>query len=239
MRRTVRAPALCVSAALALGLHACTLCLWRSAPATPALIEIEGGSLEVALVESAPEPEETAPEPLHPEPPEPEPPHPEPPPEPPPIPPPKPPEITVPEPVKPAPAAKPSSPPKPAPKPARPAPHSRPNTAPNTTSKASAPGSGGTGAGKPAGKPAFLVRPSAAYPAESRAAGEQGVVLVRITVNAQGRPTAVSVARGSGFPRLDRAAVEGAWRCRVSHAGPGAQFDAPVRFYLKAAQQPD
>ena len=73
----------------------------------------------------------------------------------------------------------------------------------------------------------------AAYPPESRAAGEQGVVILRITVNAQGRPISVQVAQSSGFSRLDRAAVEGGWRCRVSNAMAGAQFEAPVRFNLQ------
>jgi DNA repair protein RecN (Recombination protein N) len=31
----------------------------------------------------------------------------------------------------------------------------------------------------------------------------------------------------------DRAAVEGGWRCRVSNAFEGAQFEAPLRFSLK------
>jgi protein TonB len=78
-----------------------------------------------------------------------------------------------------------------------------------------------------------LVRPQVNYPSGSRTAGEQGLVLLRITVNANGRPTAVSVATSSGFARLDRAALEGGWRCRVSNAFEGAQFEAPLRFSLK------
>ena len=107
-------------------------------------------------------------------------------------------------------------------------------------------GAGGTGASGPSsgsaaggggantlGKPVYLLRPVVQYPAESRAAGEQGVVVLRITVNAGGRPVAVSVGVSSGFSRLDRAAVEGGWRCRVSNAFEGAQFEAPLRFNLK------
>ena len=98
----------------------------------------------------------------------------------------------------------------------------------------SAPGAPtGTGAPNTLGKPVYLLRPVLSYPAESRAAGEQGVVVLRITVNAGGRPVAVRVGVSSGFSRLDRAAVEGGWRCRVSNAFEGAQFEAPLRFSLK------
>ena len=98
----------------------------------------------------------------------------------------------------------------------------------------SAPGtSAGTGAPNTLGKPVYLLRPLLSYPAESRASGEQGVVVLRITVNAGGRPVAVKVGVSSGFSRLDRAAVEGGWRCRVSNAFEGAQFEAPLRFSLK------
>ena len=72
-----------------------------------------------------------------------------------------------------------------------------------------------------------------AYPPESRAAGEQGVVILRLTVDGSGRPTAVSVAKSSGHPRLDRAAIEAGWRCRVRDAAPGSHLDAPVRFNLR------
>ena len=222
------AATLWLCAALALGVHAGVLFAWRFAPKEPPLIEVEGDSMEVALVEFAPAspaPEAVPAPPEQPPPPLPAPSPPES------IPPPKPPEMVLPEPPKATPAPKPTSIPKPAPKPARVVPRANPNVAPN----ASAPSTGGAanGAAKAAGKPAFIVRPAAAYPAESRAAGEQGVVVLRITVNAEGRATAVSVARGSGFPRLDRAAVEGGWRARVSNATAGAQFDAPVRFNLR------
>lgn len=91
----------------------------------------------------------------------------------------------------------------------------------------------GGGGANTLGKPVYLLRPTVQYPAESRSAGEQGVVVLRITVNAGGRPVAVSVGVSSGFSRLDRAAVEGGWRCRVSNAFEGAQFEAPLRFNLK------
>jgi len=86
---------------------------------------------------------------------------------------------------------------------------------------------------KKIGKPAFITKPSASYPSDSRKAGEQGSVMLRITVDSRGRPSDVSVLVSSGFPRLDRAAVEGGWRCRIRNAESGAQFDAPLRFDLR------
>jgi protein TonB len=86
-------------------------------------------------------------------------------------------------------------------------------------------------AGKNA-KASYVVRPIASYPPESRTAGEQGVVTLRLTVDGNGRPTAVSIVKSSGFPRLDRAAVEAGWRSRVRDAAAGSHLDAPVRFNL-------
>ena len=82
-------------------------------------------------------------------------------------------------------------------------------------------------------KPAFVTRPSVSYPQESRVAGEEGIVTLRITVDSRGRPSNVIVLVSSRFPRLDRAAVEGGWRCRIRNAESGAQFDAPMRFDLR------
>ncbi len=82
-------------------------------------------------------------------------------------------------------------------------------------------------------RPLFSYPPRPSYPSEARAAKEEGTVVIRMVVNADGRPTQVSVAKSSGFPRLDRSAQEAAWRCRIRNAAPGAQFDAPIVFKLK------
>jgi protein TonB len=58
-------------------------------------------------------------------------------------------------------------------------------------------------------------------------------VVLRITVNATGRPTHVEILKSSGYPRLDRAALEAGWRCRIRNATAGDQFDAPLRFNLQ------
>ena len=227
-------PALWLCALLAIAVHGSILFAWKFSPEESAAATIEGDSIEVALVESAPgaaaavvepEPPVAPPEPV---------------PVPPPEPPKKEPEMTIPE------ASKPTPPPRPAPA-ATPLPKATPrppavrrspvpqnSTASGTVGGASAAAgtaAGGVVAGKSV-KATYIVRPAASYPPESRAAGEHGVVILRLVVDGNGRPTAVTVGRSSGYPRLDCAAVEAGWRARVRDATPGSRLDAPVRFNL-------
>lgn len=53
----------------------------------------------------------------------------------------------------------------------------------------------------------YLVPPVLSYPRASRDLGESGVVRLRVLVDEQGRPREVEVAKSSGFPRLDQAAL--------------------------------
>ncbi|WP_338440579.1 energy transducer TonB, partial [uncultured Aquabacterium sp.] len=53
----------------------------------------------------------------------------------------------------------------------------------------------------------YLVEPVTNYPRASRELGEFGVVRMRVLVDEQGRPREVEVAKSSGFPRLDQAAL--------------------------------
>jgi protein TonB len=230
--RELHPPAtLWLCAALALAVHGAVLFAWKYAPQESAAATIKGDSVEVSLVESAPaaaaatepQPPVVQPEPVaQPEPPKIEP------------------EMTIPEPPKPTPpprtasAATPSPKATPQPASARKNPQPRNSTAAGTTGGASAPAgiaSGSAGTGKSA-KATYVIRPVASYPPESRAAGEHGVVILRLIVDGNGRPTSVAVGRSSGHPRLDRAAVEAGWRCRVRDAAPGSRLDAPVRFSL-------
>ena len=228
--------ALWLCALFAIALHGTLLFAWKIVPEESPAAVIEGDSMDVALVESAPaaaaiaEPQPPTPAVV---PPEPEP-------VPPPEPPTKEPEMVLPEPPKPTPPPRTASavtpPPKATPQtaPTKRTPSQRTSTSAGTTGGASAPAgtaAGGAGIGKIA-KATYIVRPVAAYPPESRAAGEQGVVMLRLTVDGSGRPTAVSVAKSSGYPRLDRAAIEAGWRSRVRDAAPGSHLDAPVRFNL-------
>lgn len=78
----------------------------------------------------------------------------------------------------------------------------------------------------------FAKRPVLTYPPASRQAREEGTVIVRITVDSQGRPTGVTIVKSSGYSGLDRAAIEGAWRCKIRNAKEGMVLDVPLRFNL-------
>ena len=58
-------------------------------------------------------------------------------------------------------------------------------------------------------------RPAPTYPALSRRLGEEGRVVVRVELDAQGRVENARVATGSGVARLDAAALAAVrtWRC--------------------------
>lgn len=72
---------------------------------------------------------------------------------------------------------------------------------------------------------AYLHNPRPAYPPMSRRLGEEGRVLLRVRVGADGHPVAVDVDRSSGFERLDEAArrAVGNWRFVPARRG-----DEPV-----------
>lgn len=72
--------------------------------------------------------------------------------------------------------------------------------------------------------------PAPAYPASALRKGESGVVLLNVTVDAQGRPTRVRVAQRSGSRALDRAAVEAVERWRFQPAmAAGQPVDGQVQ----------
>lgn len=220
------------AAVMALAIH--TLIYFTSRE--PVITAIEFGmdepapSVEVELVEQRPE---AAIEPPVPEPPkpEPEPPKPEPVPEPPPQPP-KPDDFATPLPPKPE--------PKPFPKPAaKPKPSAaKPPTAARPASTGGAPAGTGVARGGRTAGPGHLYNPKPAYPAESRAAGDEGLAILRVSVDATGRPASVTLARTSGHPRLDRAAQEAVRRWRFKPATRdgipyATSVDVPVRFSLR------
>ena len=55
---------------------------------------------------------------------------------------------------------------------------------------------------------AYLANPAPRYPRLSLRAGDEGRVLLRVLVDAQGRPAEVTIERSSGHRELDRAARE-------------------------------
>ncbi len=77
----------------------------------------------------------------------------------------------------------------------------------------------------PDGLAANLGNPAPRYPIESRRAREEGTVRLRVLISPDGRVEQVTVAKSSGFDRLDDAALQAVrkWRFR-----PGTQAGTPV-----------
>ena len=167
--------------------------------------------------------------------------------------------ITPPQPVAtppaPAPAPAPQPPraqPRPTPPPPRPVPRPAPALAPapqpaaiaDPTPAPAAPTAVTTPAPAPPPKTelpssdaAYLQNPTPAYPAMSRRLGEQGKVVVRVLIGADGQPQRAEVKRGSGYPRLDQAALDYVMRCRYVPGKVGGVpqtmwYEAPVNFVL-------
>ncbi len=89
----------------------------------------------------------------------------------------------------------------------------------------------------PGSVPVAISRPAPRYPSDALRNGESGTVLVRIEVDADGEPTAVSVVERSGSRSLDRAAVQAAkrWRFRPAQQNGRAVAGAvemPIVFAL-------
>lgn len=61
------------------------------------------------------------------------------------------------------------------------------------------------------------------YPSASRRAGEEGTVRLRVLVDENGRPRDVNVVKGSGFARLDEAAMDAVRKWRFVAASDGAK----------------
>ena len=76
---------------------------------------------------------------------------------------------------------------------------------------------------------AYLDNPAPVYPPLSRRAGEQGRVLLRVHVSAQGGALEVDIAKSSGSPRLDSAAVDAVRRWRFV---PARQGEKPVAAWV-------
>jgi protein TonB len=84
----------------------------------------------------------------------------------------------------------------------------------------------------------YLRNPAPAYPLASRRLREQGRVLLRVYVTAQGEPEQVRVHESSGHARLDEAARDAVGRWRFVPAKQGTRALAawvivPVRFALE------
>lgn len=71
----------------------------------------------------------------------------------------------------------------------------------------------------------YLHNPKPVYPALSRRMSEEGKVLLKVRVSAQGTALDVAISKSSGFPRLDAAAVDAVTRWRFV---PARRGDEPV-----------
>jgi periplasmic protein TonB len=85
---------------------------------------------------------------------------------------------------------------------------------------------------------AYLQNPLPRYPAESRRAGEQGTVMLRVLVSREGAAVRVELERSSGSPHLDAAARETVKAWRFTPARRGAEaieswLVVPVVFRLE------
>ncbi|SCK16274.1 energy transducer TonB [Vogesella sp. LIG4] len=118
-----------------------------------------------------------------------------------------------------------------------------PSTAPSPGAAATATGVTGAAANinSPAGETRALRKLSVSrpdYPPLARQLGQEGTVWLRLTVNEQGRVTAVALLHSSGFVRLDKAAEDAVRQWRFSpqlEAGKAvvADTEQPVRFSLQ------
>ncbi len=84
---------------------------------------------------------------------------------------------------------------------------------------------------------AYLNNPAPPYPPISRRMNEQGKVLLHVVVGADGLPKEVSIAKSSGFPRLDDAAIAAVEKWRFVPAKQGdqavtASVNVPINFKL-------
>lgn len=80
--------------------------------------------------------------------------------------------------------------------------------------------------------------PSAPHPVALRERGIEGVVHLRVRVSAEGLPSEVNVASGSGWTLMDQAALAQVRGCRFLPARRGSEaveswVEFPVRFVLK------
>lgn len=85
----------------------------------------------------------------------------------------------------------------------------------------------------------YLKNPAPAYPVMSRRLGEEGRVVLRVFVSAEGRPEQIELKNSSGFPRLDQAAEEAVRRWKFAPARRGDEAVAtwvavPIVFNLRS-----
>lgn len=84
----------------------------------------------------------------------------------------------------------------------------------------------------------YLQNPKPAYPAISKRLGEQGKVVLRVLIGADGLPQKAEIKQSSGFDRLDQAALTTVMRWRYVPGKRGGipetmWFQVPLNFVLE------
>ena len=123
--------------------------------------------------------------------------------------------------------------PEPTPAPAPPAPAPTPVAAPAPNPAPAAPR-----IELPSSNAAYLNNPAPAYPSISRRMGEQGKVVLRVLISADGVPEKITIQQSSGYDRLDRHAQDTVQRWRFVPGKRNGVAEAmwnlvPINFVLE------
>ena len=91
---------------------------------------------------------------------------------------------------------------------------------------------------QPSSNAAYLNNPSPGYPSISRRMGEQGKVVLRVLISADGKPEKIEIQKSSGYDRLDRHAQDTVQRWRFVPGKRGGVPEAmwnlvPINFVLE------
>lgn len=90
----------------------------------------------------------------------------------------------------------------------------------------------------PSSQADYLQNPKPAYPPLSKRLGEQGKVMLRVLIGADGLPQKAEIAKSSGFDRLDQAAMAAVMKWRFVPGKRGgmpetAWAQVPIEFVLE------
>lgn len=90
----------------------------------------------------------------------------------------------------------------------------------------------------PSSNAGYLNNPKPTYPAISRRLGEQGKVVLRVFIDAEGSPQQIEIRQSSGYERLDQQALEAVRRWRFvpgkRNGVPEAMWNiVPINFVLE------
>ena len=112
-----------------------------------------------------------------------------------------------------------------------------PNTSLNTAQPSVAPSAPALKIDLPSSDAAYLNNPKPPYPALSRRLGEQGKVVIRVLIGADGKPQQALVHSSSGFDRLDQVGLQTVlkWQFEPGKRGgvPEAMwFNVPLIFKM-------